>query len=148
MCGVEGKRRTLRSKRYGFTTNSRHETYTLCVVVNINLCWSYVGRINLYYSLVFPYLIYFNEVWGNASTVHLDPIIKIQNRAIRTITFSSYLSPSVPIFQSLNILIFRKLVIQRVSLLMFKISKCDVPKPLHSLFRTNNSYHNYQTIEE
>ena len=39
---------------------------------------------------------------------------------------------------------FRKLVIQRVSLLMFKISKCDVPKPLHALFRTNNSFHNYQ----
>ena len=47
--------------------------------------------INFYYSLVFPYLIYCNEVWGNASTVHLDPIIKIQKRAIRTITFSSYL---------------------------------------------------------
>ena len=101
--------------------------------------------INLYYSLVFPYLIYCNEVWGNASAVHLEPIIKIQKRAIRTITFSSYLSPSEPIFQSLNILNFRKLVIQRVCLLMFKISKCDVPKPLHSLFRINNSYHNYQT---
>ena len=48
-------------------------------------------------------------------------------------------------FQSLNILNFRKLVIQRVSLLMFKISNCDVPKPLHALFRTNNLYHNYQT---
>ena len=33
---------------------------------------------NLYYSLVFPYLIYCNEVWGNASAVHLEPIIKIQ----------------------------------------------------------------------
>ena len=28
---------------------------------------------------------------------------------------------------------------------MFKKSKCDVPKPLHPLFRINNSYHNYQT---
>ena len=56
-----------------------------------------------------------------------------------------YLSHSEPIFQSLNILNFRKLVVQRVSLLMFKILKCDVPKPLHSLFRTNNSYFNYQT---
>ena len=104
--------------------------------------------INLYYSLVFPYLIYCNEVWGNASVVHLEPIIKIQKRAIRTITFSSYLSPSEPIFQSLDVLNFRKLVnvvIQRVSLLMFKISKCDVPKPLHALFRIIKSYHNYQT---
>ena len=103
--------------------------------------------INLFYSLVYPYLIYCNVVWGNASAVHPDPIIKIQKRAIRTITFSSYLSVSLskPIFQSLNILNFRKLVIQRVSLLMFKISKCDVPKPLHALFRINNLYHNYQT---
>ena len=50
-----------------------------------------------------------------------------------------------PFFQSLNILNFRKLVIQRVSLLVFKISKCDVPKPVHALFRINISYHNYQT---
>ena len=100
---------------------------------------------NFYYSLVFPYLIYYNEVWGNASAVHLGLIIKILKRTIKTITFSSYLSPSEPIFQSLNILNFRKLVVQRVSLLMFKISKCDVPKPLHALFITNNSYNNYQT---
>ena len=53
---------------------------------------------NLYYSLFFPDPIYCNEVWGNASTVHLDPNIKIQKRAIRTITFFSYLSPSEPIF--------------------------------------------------
>ena len=101
--------------------------------------------INLYYSLVFRYLIYCNEIWGNASAVHLDPIIKIQKRAIRTITFCSYPSPSETIFQSLNMLNFRKLVIQRVSLLMFihVISKCDVPKPLHALFRINNLY---QTI--
>ena len=34
----------------------------------------YLGRkalVNLYYSLVFPYLIYCNEIWGNASSVHL-----------------------------------------------------------------------------
>ena len=96
--------------------------------------------INLYYNLVFLYLISCNEVWGNASAVHLEPIIKIPNRAIRTITFSTYLSPSEPIFQSLNILNFGKLVIQRVSLLIFKLSKCDVPKPLHALFRMNNLY--------
>ena len=28
--------------------------------------------LNMYYSLVFPYLIYCIEIWGNASAVHLD----------------------------------------------------------------------------
>ena len=101
--------------------------------------------INLYYSLVFSIPNLLNKVWGKASVVYLDPIIKIQTRAISTISFSSYLSRSEPVFQSLNILNFRKLIIQRISLLMFKISKCDVPKPLHALFRINNSYHNNQT---
>ena len=108
----------------------------------------YLGRtalVNLYYSLVFPYLIYCNEIWGNASSVHLDPIIKIQKRCVRIITYSDYLSSSEPIFQTLNILNFRKLVVQRISLLMFKIYKSDVPKPINILFRKNNTYHSYNT---
>ena len=108
----------------------------------------YLGRkalVNLYYSLVFPYLIYCNEIRGNASSVHLDPIIKIQKRCVRIITYSDYLSSSEPIFQTLNILNFRKLVVQRISLLMFKIDKCDVPKPINILFRKNNTYHSYNT---
>ena len=51
----------------------------------------YLGRkalVNLYYSLVFPYLIYCSEIWGNASSVHLDPIIKIKKRCVRIITYS------------------------------------------------------------
>ena len=41
----------------------------------------YLGRkalVNLFYSLVFPYLIYCNEIWGNTSSVHLDPNMKIK----------------------------------------------------------------------
>ena len=107
----------------------------------------YLGRtalVNLYYSLVFPYLIYCNEIWGNASSVHLDPIIKIK-RCVRIITYADYLSSSEPICQTLNILNVRELVVQRFSLLMFKIYKSDVPKPINILFRKNNTYHSYNT---
>ena len=89
----------------------------------------YLGRkalVNIYYSLAFPYLIYCN-----------DPIIKIQKRCDRT--YSDYLSSSEPIFQTLNILNFRKVVVQRISLLIFNIYKSDVPKPINILFRKNNT---------
>ena len=36
--------------------------------------------------------------------------VKIQKKCVRTITFSEYLAPSEPIFQSLNVLNFEKLV--------------------------------------
>ena len=43
---------------------------------------------NLYFTFVYPYLIYCVEVWGNACDTHLDPIIKIQKKCVRVITFS------------------------------------------------------------
>ena len=47
---------------------------------------------HLYNSFVFSYLIYGIEVWGNTNAVHLDPIIKIQKKLVRTITFFALFS--------------------------------------------------------
>ena len=81
----------------------------------------------MYYSLVFPYLIYCTEIWGNASTVQLDAVIKIQKKCVCTISFSEFLAPTHPLFEILNILKFDNLVIQRISLLMYKYSISEVP---------------------
>ena len=35
---------------------------------------------NLYYTFVYPYLIYCVEIWGNTNDIHLDPLIKIQKK--------------------------------------------------------------------
>ena len=43
---------------------------------------------NLYYSFVYPYLIYCVEVWSNAHDTYLDPLIKLQKKCVRVITFS------------------------------------------------------------
>ena len=32
---------------------------------------------NLYYTFIYPYLIYCIEIWGNTNAIHLDPLIKI-----------------------------------------------------------------------
>ena len=83
---------------------------------------------------MYPYLIYCGEVWGNACDTHLDPIIKVQKRCIRTITFSCYFEQTEPLFRELEILSFKKLVIQRIILMMFKYSLGIVPKPIILLF--------------
>ena len=38
--------------------------------------------IDLYYSLVFPYLIYCNEVWGHANNIYTDSLVKLQKKII------------------------------------------------------------------
>ena len=100
---------------------------------------------NLYFTFVYPYLIYCVEVWGNACDTHLDPIIKIQKKCVRVITFSHYLEPTDSLFKDLKILVFKKLVFQRILLMMFKHHIGIVPKPISSLFKQKSEIHNYNT---
>ena len=74
---------------------------------------------------------------------YLDPLVKIQKKCIRTISFSEYLAPSEPLFQKLNILNFEKLVIQRISLMMFKCSIGVLPLPVSALFQYNSVIHTH-----
>ena len=36
--------------------------------------------LNLYHAFVFPYLTYCIEIWGNASDIHLDALLKVQKK--------------------------------------------------------------------
>ena len=98
----------------------------------------------MYYTFVFPSFIYGVEISGSVSSSHINPLKKIK-KGLRTITFLEYLAPSEPIFQSLNVLNFEKLVVQRISLLMFKYTYGNVSVSMSQLFRTNNKNHNYNT---
>ena len=84
--------------------------------------------INLYYSFIFPYLIYCNEIWGNACQTHLDPLIKLE-----------------ALFRQLDTLNFRKLVIHRIALLMFKYNIRKLPQPTMQLFIRNTDVYNQNT---
>ena len=63
----------------------------------------------MYHSLVFQYLIYCIDIWGNTSAIHFDPLIKIKKRSVWAISFSEFLAPSKPVFKRTNIINFHKL---------------------------------------
>ena len=69
---------------------------------------------NLYYTYIFPYLIYCIEVWGNASHCHLLPLFLTQTKIIRLLTFSKHLAHTEPIFKSLNIIPLNSLYYHRI----------------------------------
>ena len=62
------------------------------------------ARINFYYSLIYPYLIYSVPVWGGTNQVHLKPIVLQQKRAIRIIAGAGYRDHTNPLFHRLEIL--------------------------------------------
>ena len=99
--------------------------------------------LQLYNSFVFPYLIYCSEVWGNASDIHLHPLIIQQKKIIRIISFSQYNSPTKLLFQQYNILPLKNLVFQGLQLYKYEFG--IMPIPLRSLFTKNSSVHNYKT---
>ena len=90
--------------------------------------------LNLYHAFIFPYLIYCVEIWGNAANIYLDPLIKLQKKIIRVITFSQYLAHTNDLFVQLQILPIKKLVIHRIGLQMFKNNLGYIPKAVKSLF--------------
>ena len=100
---------------------------------------------NLYHSFIFPYLIYCVEIWGSASDAHLLPLILLQKKIVRVISFSPYLAHTKEIFLKLNILPFKDLVVHRIGIQMFKNNVGFLPNAVENLFTANATVHNYNT---
>ena len=101
--------------------------------------------LKLYHSFIFPYLIYCVEIWGNAVDIYLLPLIKLQKKIVRAITFSKYLAHTAELFINLDILPFKLLVVHRIGILAFINYIGYVPYVAHNFFTTNASIHDYNT---
>ncbi len=54
--------------------------------------------LNIYRSLVFPYLQFGIALWGQAANIHMDKLLKLQKRVLRLIYFTDYKAHAVPLF--------------------------------------------------
>ena len=53
---------------------------------------------NLYFSIVQPYFLYCLPAFASTYHTHLDPLIKLQKRAVRAISVAGYLDHTDPLF--------------------------------------------------
>jgi len=58
----------------------------------------------LYHTLIYPYLVYCNISWGNASSSLLNSLFLFQKQAVRICTGSNYRSSSSPLFSKYQLL--------------------------------------------
>ena len=58
----------------------------------------------IYYTLIYPHLLYCITSWGTACKTYLNKLASKQKRTIRIMTYSSYTAPSTPLFKQLNLL--------------------------------------------
>ena len=101
--------------------------------------------LTLYNVFIYPYFMYCIEVWGNTCQSYLDPLIKIQKRAVRVISFAKRLDHTDPLFLNTRILKTKEIYIYSVQLFMFKFHNYKLPQVIYSLFTRNDTIHDHST---
>ena len=81
--------------------------------------------ITLYRTMIHPYLIYCNIIWGGASLFALNRLVCLQKRALRLITCSYFRSPSNPLFIKLGILKLQDIHKYQSLMFLYKF-KCNL----------------------
>ena len=99
----------------------------------------------LYYSLIYSHLSYGIIIWGNTYTSTLQPLIILQKRVLRIMTFANYDSHSSPIFRQLELLKINDLVFIHTALFMQQYYSKQLPETFDNLFQPLSCKHNYKT---
>ena len=95
----------------------------------------------LYYSLIYPYFIYCNEVWGLEYSTHLRKLVTLQKRALRIISSKSRLEHTDPLFKECQILKLKDTNTFLITNFMFKFYHKDLPNIFDDMFTFNKSVH-------
>ena len=99
--------------------------------------------INIYYSLVYPYLIYGCLLWGNTYDSPLSELIRLQNKVVRIMNDVPLRDSVTPLYVNLGLLKFRDIVKLYTFLFMYE-HICDNKSCNFSLSLVSER-HNYST---
>ena len=102
----------------------------------------------LYNAFIYPYFTYCIEVWGNTYQSYLEPLVKMQKRAIRTIVGARKYAHTAPMFLYLKLLNIKEIYIYCVQLFMYKYHHRILPSVFSDLYVRNNSVHEYETRQQ
>ena len=99
----------------------------------------------MYCSLILPYINYGILIWGSASKMYLDKILKLQKWAMRTISHSNYRSHTGPLFLDYEILNVYDTYLLNLGIFMFKHHADDLPAIFKQYFIKHAENHKYAT---
>ena len=85
---------------------SRKISRSIGIFYRLKQCVTPKVLLTLYYSLVYPYMIYCVLIWGKTYDAHLNKLTLLQKRIIRLATNSPYLAHTSVLFHQTNILKF------------------------------------------
>ena len=103
------------------------------------------GLIALYYSFIYPYLIYCNHIWGCTYKSSLKKLVTLQNKIVRIITCSKPRDSSQPLYEQLKILKLSDINKYLIGRFMFRYCNGQIPRLFDSFFFRNHDFHEHNT---
>ena len=100
--------------------------------------------ISLYYSFIYPYLIYCNHVWGNTCKTIMNSLVSLQKKIIRIICGVRPREHTDPLFKRLKFLNCEDINKYLLSRLMYRIHHGDITM-LDGYFIKNSNVHTHNT---
>jgi len=83
--------------------------------------------LTLYYTLIYPHLIYCVRIWGSAKESALNKLFVLQKRGIRLCSGARFRAPSSPLFHKLSLLKLPDIYNFYTALFMYKIKHNWLP---------------------
>ena len=88
----------------------------------------------MYYSLIYPFLIYALPVYGAADQIHINTINLLQKKVVRLMTFNDPISHSLPLFKEFEILTIFDVFKVETSKFVFESLNHINPPQFHGFF--------------
>ena len=105
---------------------------------------NYKSLLMLYYALVYPYLNFGLEVWGNTYKTNLRPLIILQKRAIRIVHNTKYLDLTNPLVVKSSALKLPDLITFKTAQIMYKVKYYSLPRNIQNLFSERAGCQRYE----
>ena len=100
---------------------------------------------SLYFAIFSSHLSYGSQIWGQVSNNFNDRIFKLQNRALRIISFSDFRADCTPIYRDLKILKLSDYIVLQNCLFVHDALHHVSPICFHDYFKFSREVHSIHT---
>ena len=101
--------------------------------------------LSLYYTLIFPYLTFCNQVWGSTFKYNLNALSKLQKKAIRIICSMKPYSHTEGLYREVGLLKVTDIYHFLVGQFMFRYHHKMLPQIFDEYFIKHSAIHQYST---
>ena len=123
---------------------ARKISKSIGVIYKSSFCLPVTSLRTLYYSLVYPYLVYCASVWASTYPTNLNRLVLLQKKIIRIISKMPFDAHADPIFKSLQMKL-SEIYFFQVGKFMFSYKIGLLPNAFKEMFLMTNQVHSYNT---